>query len=405
MLRRASDELPMTQAFISDRLGTYRGRISAVDATRGAAMLLVCLSHFGVTYLGEEQRVHVELLLAVSMLATPSFLFISGMMLGLLYDRSRGQFTPMRVALIDRALFLLTIAHVAILGSLAFGATSAAALLQQTFVTDTIGLALLFGALIVDRMDARTRAALGLLVYLCSSVLEFTWQPYQATAREWKQLLVGANAAVPNSIFSLFPWFGIYLVGSAAGEQLSKWIREHRARRIQGAFAATGMLAVMLAVCLKLIEWLVVHHPHRHAPAVQSVLYFSTSPWQKYPPGPVYLLFFGGLGLCLMAVLFVLLTRSWFIPVARFLMLIGRCSLFVFVAQYYVYFALIRGLRPPPSPLWPMYFALSIVPLALGAWWWDRRDGNRYFTMGTRAAFHMAVSRRAAAGQLGEGAD
>src|SRR5205823_5848080 len=99
-------------------------------------------------------------------------------------------------------------------------------------------------------------------------------------------------------------------------------------------------------------------------------------------PGPIYLLFFGGLGGCMTAALFVLLTRRWFMPIARFLMLIGRCSLLVFVLQYYVYFDLVWALKIPQSPLWPLYYVVSIIPLVLAAGWWDRRKGNRYFTVG-----------------------
>src|SRR5947209_2248797 len=103
------DELLVIRPFAPAASGMHRGRIPAMAAARGAAMILVCLSHFGTAYVREEQSLHVQLLLAVSMLASPSFLFISGMMLGLLYDRSRRDFAPTRVALLDRALFLLTV--------------------------------------------------------------------------------------------------------------------------------------------------------------------------------------------------------------------------------------------------------------------------------------------------------
>jgi uncharacterized membrane protein len=376
----------MMRPFAPETSGLNRGRIPAIDAARGAAMILVCLSHFGTAYLREEQPLHVQLLIGASMLATPAFVFISGMMLGLLYDRSRRDFGPTRITLLDRGVFLLTIGHLAILGGQIVRATSMSAFLQQTFVTDTIGISLVFGALIVDRIGAQTRAALGLLVYSINCLLVFAWHADQGGAREIKALLVGWDPSSGGSYaFSLLPWLGFYLVGSAAGQQLSKWMKDNRERRLRLAFALTGSVCVMLAVTIKLIIWLAIGRGEPNAHQSQPLVYFASSPWQKYPPGPLFFLFFGGLAGCMVGALFALMSRNWFSPIAKFLMLLGRCSLFVFVLQYYLYFGLFWALRLPHSPLWPLYFAASIIPLTMAARWWDRRQGNRYLTVGSGA--------------------
>src|SRR5689334_17065341 len=85
-------------------------RIGAIDAARGAAMLLVFFSHFGEVYFATASRMaHVTQ--DIGRIATPTFVIISGIMAGYLL-RSRPQdFLRIRYRLQARGLFFLVVGH------------------------------------------------------------------------------------------------------------------------------------------------------------------------------------------------------------------------------------------------------------------------------------------------------
>jgi predicted acyltransferase len=84
-------------------------------------------------------------------------------------------------------------------------------------------------------------------------------------------------------------------------------------------------------------------------------------PFQKQPPTPTYLGPYAGIGLLLLRAMMALdkhpRTRAWLAPAA----MLGRVSLATFIAQYYVYFTLLKLWDPPYSPWWPLMFAVSLV--------------------------------------------
>lgn len=61
---------------------------------------------------------------------------------------------------------------------------------------------------------------------------------------------------------------------------------------------------------------------------------------------------------------------------------IGLASFFVYIVQFYVYVVVLRALRLPYTPFWPLFFLFSIVLLAAVARVWNLREGNRYLTVG-----------------------
>ena len=87
------------------------GRIVAIDASRGAAMLFVFLAHFSFVYLMGPAPGQMELVAKASLIACPMFMIISGVTLGYLYRANANQFQRIQTKLIDRGLFLLTIGH------------------------------------------------------------------------------------------------------------------------------------------------------------------------------------------------------------------------------------------------------------------------------------------------------
>jgi hypothetical protein len=105
---------------------------------------------------------------------------------------------------------------------------------------------------------------------------------------------------------------------------------------------------------------------------------------EKLPPGPGYVLFYGGVALLLFWAVLALDRLAWGRAVSRWSALFGRCSLACFVAQFYVYYAVVYRLPHPPEVLAPLYFAATLVVLRLFARTWDRHGWNRLITVGYR---------------------
>src|SRR5215470_4219107 len=118
-------------------------RWRAIDAARGLAMVAAFVSHFAETYFHRlHLRALTDTLWHVGMLASPTFLIISGCMLGLLYETHERDFARVRMRYLDRGLFLLTggrlliaIAHVP--------HTGLAKIVDLGFVPDAIGFSFL----------------------------------------------------------------------------------------------------------------------------------------------------------------------------------------------------------------------------------------------------------------------
>ena len=131
------------------------GRILTIDGARGVAMILVFVAHFSDAYYGLSSPVRHGLLTFVTRVASPAFVWISGIMLGILYHRHREHFERTRNRLIDRGLFLILVGHPLIAGAHFPNG------LRIVFITDTIGVAVIVGALLIARAQPRTLAVLG----------------------------------------------------------------------------------------------------------------------------------------------------------------------------------------------------------------------------------------------------
>ena len=206
-------------------------RLIAIDAARGTAMLFACLQHFGEVKFGQPEA--EQLLTAVrhvGMIAAPTFLLISGMMLGLLYQTHSTSFDNIRLKLIDRALFLVIVGHLlTIVAHIPFAGGLQAAL-RWGFVTDTIGFCIVAGCLLITHLRLRMRAIAAVLIYAVSLVAIFAWEPHGWFAEFAKETLFGrfmAPVRVYADNFPLLPWFSLYLVGTCLGEQLGYYQLNH----------------------------------------------------------------------------------------------------------------------------------------------------------------------------------
>ena len=338
-----------------------------IDATRGLAMLFVCVSHFGIAYFGRLGKAHAEHLTSlIALPSTPTFIVLSGLLLGFLSVQSPASFPNLSIKLMDRGLFLLgparalvMIAHFVIFGSVRF-----------FFITDTIGLCLLVGPWLVANFSSSLRATLGVGLLAFSWFIYLTWLPAGGPSGVLHSILVGD---VPFRFgwltFPILPWVGGYLLATPIGESLARWRKQG-----EGFVLKLGALA---ALCM--VAGAAMHVVGRgQSPTVRELL----SAGQKYPPSPAFLLACGGGGLGATTLMAWLEQRRLFPAILSGFATAGRSSLVVFVVQYFVYYVGIYSLHLPATPLWPVFLAVSLAFIFGVAVWWDRRIGNEYLTVG-----------------------
>jgi uncharacterized membrane protein len=379
--------------------GTISGpsrRIRTMDAARGLAMLLVFTSHFSAVYLARHSSgVLSELPLLVGMIASPTFAMMSGTMLGTLYVLQRTTFESLRLKLLDRSLFLLTIAHVLIACSRLVYERHPFDALRMTFMTDAIGVSIIIGVMVIDRVSARTRLLAGGTLYLFSSAQSLLWSPHGHFGHVAKEILVGAYP--PNALaytVPILPWLGVYLACTAFGDHIGRLYRRGATRAVETRFFLLGAISVSSGLALQFVGSLL--DPARAHPARQSLLRTIEplfSPTMKLPPEPAYVLFFGGLGALLIWGIAVLDHRGLAGAVTRWAAMLGRSSLIVFILQFYVYYSVIGAARLPYTRAWPVLFAMSIVVISLFASWWDARSLNSALTVGLVPMRHWLHSR------------
>src|SRR4030095_264888 len=129
-------------------------RLQAIDATRGIAMLFVCTSHFGWAYLGRLPGHEFEgaLLEYVALIASPTFVTISGLLLVFLAKPRPHDSAALRAKLVDRGLFMLTIGHGLIALAHAPMAGGIGPALEWGFITDVIAVGLLIGPALIEHV-------------------------------------------------------------------------------------------------------------------------------------------------------------------------------------------------------------------------------------------------------------
>ncbi len=359
-------------------------RLRFIDATRGAAMLGVFLSHFGTAYLVTHGKVGPShFAFGVGRVAAPTFLLVSGLLLGY-----RSFLRPLRYGdhadrLVDRALFLLTVAHALLVLAHAPLAGGFAQALRWEFMTDAIGLSLLCGVALVPRLSMPGRLALGFLLYVVSWAVQLVWQPSAFGARLALETLVGstAGANLYTDSFPLLPWFGAYLVATVVGEWLARQAAHGGLSLPMRQIRNGGFLAIGLALSLNLGEKLSAFLTGDPTPWGQ-VARLMLAPSQKLPPGIAYLLFYGGVGAVLIWFMLSLEASRLGARVVRELAILGRSSLALFIAQYFVFFTVLPLLRLPDTTWWLVILLTAVAALTGFAKVWDGLHANRFLTIG-----------------------
>jgi uncharacterized membrane protein len=357
-----------------------RVRIDLIDVARGAAMLLVFLSHFLEAYFDPFPS-HPQAYKPFVRISTPAFMCVSGLTLAVLFARNRDRFGPTRDRLIDRGLFLIIVGHPIFLISYFFMNESWQDALRVVFVTDTIGFAVIVGSLLITRLGPGARLALGLALLALGWTTLAAWNPpIPSLAWRIKDFLVGDwRERFLTYNFPPVLWFGLYLAASAVG---ARFAHAHET----GTQGALPRRAAMLGLCL-LSAAAGVHFGLKAlaggtASGGAAILLHFADPLEKLPPSPTFMLFYVGLVTLLLAAL-MLADRSragrWF---SNYVVIFGRNSLPAFLIQSFVYFMAVQLLPRPPQFLLPVYFAVTVVFLRAAVAFWERKKLNRLLTVG-----------------------
>lgn len=315
-------------------------------------MVMVCVSH--IKHHFSDSTPELEFLITVATrVATPTFLLLSGFVVShLLRMDSAGK---TRISLIDRALFLLLVAHALI----ALDALPEVGFLDWYFgrslVTDAVAVALLAAVLLRNR-SAMFLATLGTALCLASWALAMMIDlPQSAAGRLASAVLFDMQGARNPMIDApLLPYVGVFFVGMALHLKVQARLTEAKDAEIAARMFVAGSSAILVAVA-GVIAW---HFAKDYIaesianPDVVDRLRATVNPLTKRPPAPFYLLFYGGAGLLLLAACFARWPPTLMDRLIGYTSVIGRASLMCYVVQDWIFHLFPRGrMRPMRSAI------------------------------------------------------
>lgn len=367
-------------------------RVKAIDAGRGAAMVGVMLSHSAQLLPQRSDSDLGEIVVTVGMIATPAFLLMAGVLCGFQSTLPERRLSELRIRLLDRALFLLIIGH------LAFGLTHAmwldvdAALLRSVYITDAVAVALLLASALAGRVTRNQLLALGLLLLLIS----FATLPAHPRYASWEYTLERIFTGMSDLrhyrdgwVVPIIPYIGLFLVGMAGGVEYGHHRARNQDQRAVADFCiklGAGCMAIAVAT---MCAWLVLRHYVDGG--MRQVIHLFVNPQQKIPLSPVYVLSFGGAAILMVGVLLrqSLYTAGEFL--SNRLATLGRASIFVFLLQYWLISVPTLRFDVQVGALgWAAWLAATIAIAWLLASLWNHFGGQRLLTIGLR---HLAKSR------------
>lgn len=366
------------------------GRIDAIDAARGCAMVLVCFSH--VRFHFDPESTLYLFLTYLTRIATPTFLLLSGFVAGHLL---RSDPTPrMAVTLIDRGLFLLLVAHLLLGLSDLPRVSTVEWLFARASIPDAIGVSLCL-AVLFRFASFGALVTLGASLCALSWIIGMTWDPQTEWSVVVGRLLFNVRSEASwLSDTSILPYFGTFMLGMALSFKFREKIVAEQDERTGARVLSIGAVAVGVAL-LGVIAW---HFGKNalpatlHEPYVADLIRASLDPRFKWPPSPGYLLFYGGLGLCMAGIYFIGKPAVLIRPIIRLSSVIGRASLMCFVLQDWLMFVVPRVFgfyELQSTAFWLAYVSGVLLALYVAARQWGRMRGNRFFTIGLRALYRL----------------
>lgn len=306
-----------------------------MDAVRGAAMLGVILAH-SAEYLAPGQNLALaSALVTFGMFATPTFLLLSGTVCGYLRESNARDPARYRLTILGRGLFLLTIGHVALGLTHWLWQPFAHAMWQSVYITDAVGFGLTIAAFLPRQASPRQLFAAGIALLVLSWTMTLTVVPASESAIYLLRMLVGLNIDATSQqgwVVPVIPYLGIFLIGMAAGVEYARRVAAGQDLYSIGKFCLRIGVACVTVACFSKLTWLVAKP---HAPmTARPVFHFLTEPRNKIPPGPAYVLAFGGMGVILAG--FVLLRHRLLRWLTSAGAVVGQASFLIFVLQYWV---------------------------------------------------------------------
>ena len=368
-------------------------RLGSIDAVRGTAMLFVCLAHFTGIYLWRTgARELANYLGTVGMIASPTFVIVSGMMVGFLARTTSAEFANLRIKLLDRGVFLLTVGHLLLAITITRSFSNYPGTLRASFITDAIAVSIMVTPWLVSALSAKRRVAIAIGAFFLNWLAVLQWHPTISFLIVCKRYLVGIPSGFSDSDFLAFPvipWMAVYLAATAVGGMVGRLYVSGDRKRAHVLLARMGGAALLIAATVDAITDVL---RRAHVGARWNEMFFFAI-YQKFPPGPVYLGFFGGAGIILLAFMLEVDRRGAFPRAMDQLRQMGRASLFTYVAQYALYVSLLGRLRLSYTPLWPVLFVFSLIILSRGAAAWDRNHGNNLLTVGISSLLRFKTAR------------
>jgi len=388
-----NSDLPVAQSKSIPR----SGRVASIDAARGTAMLFVCLAHFTDSYffpIGEE-KIGSDLV-TIGMVASPTFVIVSGLVAGFLFATRRNSFGDLQRKLFDRGLFLLIIGHLLLaMAGFAAGLRFATAF-RAEYITDAIAFAIMLGPWLLKVFGAGRRLSLAAAIFAFDWLAVLFWTPSSGFAILVKTYLIGVVSpdgwGSTAGGFAILPWFSVYLTGTVIGQRIGSYYASDARAAAHLFLARIGATCMALSLTTKAALVLLSRFPVIAA-RVSNLLHV-VAPYQKFPPGPIYLCFFGGTGILLLAAVLELGRRDHAQVLLKPLRQIGLASFFVYIVQFYLYSVVLRRLRFPYTPLWPLLFIASLALLASLATLWNSKAGNEYLTVGVAALLKRVARNR-----------
>lgn len=364
----------------------HQARIKEIDATRGAAMVGVFVSHASDLVQGQWRTSPGAEMITLGLFATPTFLLLSGTLCGIMSLADHDSNANYRWRLLDRGLFLLIVGHVVL--SLIHGLWGpfATAFGRSFYTTDAVGCGLIVAAFIPRQTSMRRLFLCGVSLLLSTWLVGAMLEPTVPLTRSLFRLCFGLpdnSDQEEGYIVPLLPYLGIFMIGMAFGKRYYTWSAAGKnASVLARRFIQLGVICIAIAISLKM-SWLVTK-PHL-SNSLRQTVYLLTEPRQKLPPGLAYVLAFGGFGL-VMAGLAHGAERFAIGRIAlSFLATFGRASLVVFMANFLIYRFPARVFNINQFGLSMLVIFPASVLLLWGiAWAWDKGRCSRYLTLGLR---------------------
>lgn len=340
-----------------------RARIDAIDLVRGALMILIVGAHATIVV---EPGHHTMLQATRYLLSgTVGFTTVSGLLVGWFAVTKRDRYPRVTRRYLVQAARLVLIAHP--LMALALFLPNAAPFtdyaLRTLFITDTLALLFVVVVPIVPGTAPRVRRAAGVVMVVADALLDLYVAPGPATGLV-KEILCGVDPLQPHVLISdygVLPLGGMFLIGSVIGGRYA----EAQARGDEAGFAdrsarAAAILAGLGAALVGL--WRLAH--------VTGHLELARLLYPDYETTlyPIYLAW--------TLLMFTHALRAPFAhPLVRAVVLLGKTSLFVYVAQYYLVETVptLFGWKTDLPPLgWAAVWLCSTVALVPAAAAWSR---------------------------------